>query len=1151
MSGESLGAGGSSASKKAWEESFQSEGEKQEQPSTQAEQVAKLVGTGTLGTAREALKQRAEDRWAEIDGLQEELQDLGPENQPGYFSQDAMKQEQARIAASGDDDKRSEIQRHLNQLVNDLTQVRRDENLLEQTEQFLNGRKPADVAADLRHKLERYQADYKEISEELADLLPENYAGYFSYDQVQQLKAHADYENDRSRRESLERQKQAMEAEMKKLEDDLVFAEALPPDILDEEGGAKDKPKGGDPEDKPKDKAEREQQIDDETEREKKRIQEEIDRAEREEAERLAIEQELLGEQYVAVETDMSYDAARKALDAADQELAKERTQKGFFKRLWRGTLMREYYKIQYAIDYKMGRRKIEDDGKSLTLAEYMERKYKKSTLERFVRGVTESAEYIDERTGEKVVRADAEHEAEVKEVYAWYVNATVDGGDPTKLDAEFRNKMATLSAAARDRGGENGVIFDNHLENARKMAANAVRAHDYGISTERVLEGFKLYEAEARSGVKTEAHRKAVENLFANLDSNNKLFNRDTATAVVQGIAGAYSVGAALWSTGGRMVAGVAGGLAASGVAAGVRQYGHITQERVEMQRNLALGQTYDGITDEIKGGTRVERKSRKREAKIFGTVVKMESAKDLMQQAENAMASGDKQQMLNAFAAIDVRSRLSSERQVDLVSFSSEAEMGDERIGMIQTKLELKKQMLAQGVTEDEIKLMDKQVTKGLSDMIDRKDKDFGKLRLLETLKATGKTVGISALTTFVGSETASALNENQVGLLEKLGILQTHNSEYARQTVFADLADFLTGGQPNPADVQVAASDTATQQELERAGWTKTGQTPGHYEEHTTYESMNIQNVPGRSEMNLEWADYGTPRSDFNETKIWDGGNGGGLKFVGHDVSILPNGTQIYPDEVLANHPEDFHAYLVRDGVKAEVQWYLNSAGEPTCGDNGILTLMDGSTYDWSQGGNVMFGVKTGVGANGLDNIASLATEVRRKIGEGIVNNVPTKVQSWVEGVASYMAPEASMGAAVPVVVPEVAIGAARPAVNGGPGSTPGTGVTSGAGGPTPGEVVAGHEERRDEARQRYRDEVEASRNLIGDRGVELLTAEFSENRIPDEMFESWYNGLSDDGKREVMRLSGTRAIINPEGIGNDFYNWVADNHPDRRI
>ena len=94
---------------------------------------------------------------------------------------------------------------------------------------------------------------------------------------------------------------------------------------------------------------------------------------------------------------------------------------------------------------------------------------------------------------------------------------------------------------------------------------------------------------------------------------------------------------------------------------------------------------------------------------------------------------------------------------------------------------------------------------------------------------------------------------------------------------------------------------------------------------------------------------------------------------------------------------------------------------------------------------------------------------------------------------------------------------------------------------------GNTTATYAERVAQSDENFRREVEANRALIGDEGVNLLTARYNSIGNFAEASERWYDGLSEEGKRAVTRLYGARNTQSPlPSIGYDFNSWMLDNH-----
>lgn len=686
----------------------------------------------------------------------------------------------------------------------------------------------------------------------------------------------------------------------------------------------------------------------------------------------------------VAISADFTHDKKELANDLAEIDLNEETSKAKFLKKLWKGTLFKKYFQKKYTREYIEGKRTQNIDGEDLTIDDIMGRR-KESAIKRFIMGVVEEEDsYIHRKAGEDLVEADAETSAALKSIIEKFASAP-ESADEKDLKREFENDIERFKAEIRDKGRPvDNFTFDNYLEVAQE--ARACVLHKMALS--RVMEGFKLYNAEVRDGVRTEAHR----------DNLDKIINKLESSAIGQFIpaevlAGAVSITSALTQTGARAAFGVAGGMVASSVIAGLKERNRVTEDRARLLRDIANGMNYDNS-----GKTSAD----KYEARIFGTCYTIEKARDLATGIEYAMGTegeGRTDAVLKAVAEARVRIDLSDESGKDLISYSSENSRGKERLNLDIALIRAEKSLSeADRVKLEELK---KQIQKKIAEDIDEKDKDFKKIRARKALKKSGITLATGLATFFVSQEIMAAIDPGKIGILEKAGLLKTSNNKDASETLLASSFGFNRGTYTSEPEVVNKVQLRADQEaEIDRLGagytrttieeaWTETPDTPN------SFDDISPSTFAGRLRVKYDgWANNGTAAADGNELRAYltDGQMVSGMR----GISTMGNQSFNYDELAAAGR---IKGYLTIGGTRFELASTVNEAGQLTWGENGVFTTTAGETIKaLGDNGEKLYkyfeiAMDNGIDADGVQHIIPFATDVGRDTFDGMIQKAVT--------------------------------------------------------------------------------------------------------------------------------------------------------------
>lgn len=470
---------------------------------------------------------------------------------------------------------------------------------------------------------------------------------------------------------------------------------------------------------------------------------------------------ELNPEAFTVAFIDQTDDVREFARDAADARLTTElNVEGGRFRKMvrgiWKGNIAREYYRQKYISEASS--EIVEGDNlyanrEDVDLA--ARTRARSATIAKFV-GDYEGAIHAD--AGEK--RKDITEAAESGEGSASYFasaakNLIASYAEGSLTDESLVEARTRLLDDLRDRAedqvfGEGVMIADNILE----IAQNVKAAIEHGESIDRVMEKVRVISGESRSGVRTEAQYNRVDKVVDRINSSRagSLVNEATIITAVSVAASLARFGStkALNAAAMSVVPGVGAGLVAA-----ARENKQIKDERRQHAREMATGQEY-------------EHGNARRRDSMQETLYESVAAQSLI---EDLAVSVDPENLdpadeaglrtaLDSILAAQSRIKLSDAQSIDLIGYSSVADVESERlildISLARAKVTLRntlvdasedvQQSLGFNVNEDFdtnlINLSEGQVSV-LEHDISQKDAAFNALRRREVAKTAAKAV------------------------------------------------------------------------------------------------------------------------------------------------------------------------------------------------------------------------------------------------------------------------------------------------------------------------------------------------------------------------------------------------------------------------
>ncbi len=694
------------------------------------------------------------------------------------------------------------------------------------------------------------------------------------------------------------------------------------------------------------------------------------------------------------INLDLSHDQRVEAHDAAVRDLNNELSEakgfKGFIKKIWKGSMFKEYYQMKYEKEYLEGERKIGD----LTIEDVVARR-SKSTYERFVKGITED-EYVHRSAGEDLEKADPETSEKVKAAIAKFAEG-YNPDDPKtveKLKYQLQNDLGFLAAEGRDGGKKiDQALFDRYYEVAVQAGE---RAH-HGIGMEHVMEGFAVYNAKVREGVRTDAHRKGIERAVHNF-KNTKIGSVIPETALI----GAATIAYGLTRTGSRAALGVFGGIAVNSVFAGIKAADDATGNRTTRLRDRAYGEGYENADEEgeiskedIRKLPRRERKTARYEQKIGGTLYQMEPAANLTANLERALAMEPGEERDKALRAAITEARIrvdfSDLESKDLISYSSRDKVGDERLALDTALITAEKSLSPE---QRELLATEKsQLQTEITDSVSELDKKFKHFRAAQATKKALKTAGIGVATFFASQEIAAAFDPNKIGILEKLGVGAENNNADASETL---LAAGLFGR--SEISAEVSSDDLATRERLEQAGYKETKISDPTVSEEYIQTEVDIADSTDTVNVKMDWANNGSSVSDGNELNLFRNSNGDYFARMPGN-STMPDGSSVNlfssgePVAIVNIGGQNFEIPAIPGSLDPATGQVAFTVGD-------YATTTNGTVIKIAEGGKKLFktfsvGFKNGANINGAINYTSMATDIGSNAPGGTVTEVVKKV------------------------------------------------------------------------------------------------------------------------------------------------------------
>lgn len=471
------------------------------------------------------------------------------------------------------------------------------------------------------------------------------------------------------------------------------------------------------------------------------------------------------------------------ALEEQSRDIAEERLTvsagelhgvSGFFSKIWKHNLFREYYRQREIITAKgeisgSGNLYIGEGADQSTHDEAMN-----SIVDRFIQ---EYDEAIHTEAGEerRIIGTETPEGVNLNDAVRGLIRDFASGS----IDEDvFRVERSRLIEEATGLTGEQLQNTVNHTDNLLEIAREARQAVEHGASLEEIDQEIEIVVGKARVGVRTESKYNTVDRLAARLQETRlgQLVNETTISA---GVAIAYSVTIGLSQRLARSRVLAVGSFGASallgGAIAGARESVKTADERRQHARERAKGKEMEPEMT--------------RRVEMEKTIYKTVSARDLAEtitglaESRNVVDQNGFLSAMNVLAEAESRISLSDTEKIDLLSYTNFQSIEQERLQLDIARAEAKIRLrnlvqsgavaIPSGQSFDEFyqAIRDSQTTwlRENDEGMEAKDRIFKKMRRKRVAGAVFKAAVTGLVIGGVAQEAGAFINDGRDGLAE----------------------------------------------------------------------------------------------------------------------------------------------------------------------------------------------------------------------------------------------------------------------------------------------------------------------------------------------------------------------------------------------
>lgn len=561
---------------------------------------------------------------------------------------------------------------------------------------------------------------------------------------------------------------------------------------------------------------------------------------------------------------------------------------RGAVARLWKGKIFRDYYEFKYQRELKEQYSKDFAHTLGANLGDGSASSAE--TEQALIWRMTQDSDFFTDTVGEE--REQLSPDSEAYKAMRRAVETFVENGNEEAFIEETRRINNDLM------GNEGMPILDNYLTSAIYIKGQV----DHGRALNDVMRGFKMYRGISAEGVNSGHHERAIDKLVAKFErkkTGETLFIKPEVVAGAAGLAG--------WAAGAIMrnrvaqAASFGGSAIAAGILAGVRENEQVKIDRADLARRIAEG----GKIDE----------NNKYEVGLAETLPEMRTAGSYMEAMDQAITSGDADQMRQVLADLVVAREVGRNEGIDLIDYYS----GGGDAEAVRNELTSRQFALEQAyirANEDpnlELGRYKDQLMDGLSvatraysgviqnvngallsqgdvpeDVRERineiyevqanRDRVADKLRHRRVAKEVATTTARTLAFSTIAQEGLAFIRDDVHGAVEDMLVGQHGDVPNAARTALGNLLNTPNGGVigevvagGNQPEKQFYRSDEVSREQLNE--WRAKGFIVDERIEHMPYEHQVTVSAEDAVKGNptfhrAGWLDYGTERPDYNE-------------------------------------------------------------------------------------------------------------------------------------------------------------------------------------------------------------------------------------------------------------------------------------------
>lgn len=461
-----------------------------------------------------------------------------------------------------------------------------------------------------------------------------------------------------------------------------------------------------------------------------------------------------------------------QAVDAGEAKMTVDKGKSGFFKKIWKHNLARNYYRQK---EINTARQQILETGNVFAAAGGSQVDFLATQEAVVSRFMSDYAEAIHQESGEnrRIIGDKPEDKAlnnSLRGLIDDFAAGKIDEAGLQEEKIRLLNSLSDFDLKA-DRA-EIGYA-DNLLEIAKQVKASA--NHQVGLV--KLDYDLEIIIGRAASGVRTEAKYNQVDHILEKIGKTKigALVNESTlGVAVAVTTAAAVSLSQTTGQIAARALGGLGLGALLTGGLAAMRESQELKRERKQHSREMAQGKKF--------------KKNDIRRTEMEGFNYKTAKSVDILSGLEINFGEADTEnqaeikQVVANLADLEARIRLSDQQKIDLIAYSNLTKVEQERLQLDLSRARLKV-TLKRLVENKKLQFVNDDFDGYLNNLVEartqellggdngirEKDRLFNKMRKSRMISTGVKAAGVGFGIGLVFQEVASFFRSDQHGLIE----------------------------------------------------------------------------------------------------------------------------------------------------------------------------------------------------------------------------------------------------------------------------------------------------------------------------------------------------------------------------------------------